>query len=964
MKRTVVIAILWACIFASIHVPVPAYAGSGTSCSDPMKLIPNFEQTIVAPDSFWYVANTFDLPLSIDFYPASSMTEDIALWLDFSCTPGVYDDPILDKLFGKSHSSYYSMPYRQMVSISADASGKPRYHVAFGEFYRNMLLLQGIDYNLEVYIRVEFPCGGWLTMTPDPFNYCMGDDAPFMHLGDSVFVDADDKQSHIIVPYVQWQYDSIQYEWHGEEECIFGVSSQCLFDPTDGNDTRIINGGPDHPIPPGGTFKVTSRQLMDYVNNPPKYPNDAGMYFAKFYSHSPGYIKIVQIPSTPPQGEAEVLKYGIQTEVHANDTAHLYAIPDSWIQPMQFTTPTDRIFRMYVGTTADFEPHQAIATYQFDRAEEGHTLSLFEQDLNALWAQKDPATPYLYIRFACSEDTYVLPTLWSPSDCAEKVRTNRIEPGVQFEVAKKSKDIYYLYYEDWKNGDLTLSWAGINKTCLALFSGECTIPKEVDESVIDWVTVPVNDSIVYPQDQIDAWAPYVDPDGYIYARFYAEEKAMLTLSTTSPQEEESTCPPPVDSIQQATAWDQYTWRGETFTRSDTYRRDGTIDPETGCMDSVFTLNLTIHTTSYDTYEDEGCGSVMYKEQIYTTDSVFNDTIPDAEGNRTVMTVRLKVFEPHPDTDSTAVVWDSIAWYGSTYTQSDDYTVNKQDSNGCDYTHTLHLTVHHTAYDTYEDSGCDSVVYNGITYRTYYEFRDTIRDDDGNRTVVAVRLTVLHSSKGSWTEKTCEQFVAPSGRIITQSGDYQDTIFNTAGCDSIIALHLTIRPSCDTIYKEFYLCTNAGVREEEIEEGLIYRYIPYQYVSPATWDYMEGVIEEENKEGAWMNLAKAEQNLLNFYQDGMTPVTAIVWTYCPAGAQVYSILPVEPDQPQWVAAGMVALQVQFLCGEMFYSSLTTDIDPVNQQTVSNSQKLLVNGQLLIRIGDKIYNVQGQEVKSSQ
>lgn len=264
----------------------------------------------------------------------------------------------------------------------------------------------------------------------------------------------------------------------------------------------------------------------------------------------------------------------------------------------------------------------SIATYPFDRTEEeGHTLSLFEQDLQVLWAQKDPATPYLYIRFYCSEDTYILPSLWSPSECTEIVRSNRIEPNVPFDVKKKSEDIYYLYYEDWKNGDMTLSWTGTRTYCTALFSDDCRIPKVKDETVFDTIKVNANKSRVYPKEMINAWAPYVDENGYIYARFYSQNsKKPLTLSTTAPPEEEPTCESPVDSVLEATAWDQYTWRGETYTLSDTYRKDGTIDPETGCMDSVFTLHLTIHTTLFDsTYEDSGCGSIDYKEKIYTTD---------------------------------------------------------------------------------------------------------------------------------------------------------------------------------------------------------------------------------------------------------------------------------------------------------------------------------------------------------
>lgn len=40
---------------------------------------------------------------------------------------------------------------------------------------------------------------------------------------------------------------------------------------------------------------------------------------------------------------------------------------------------------------------------------------------------------------------------------------------------------------------------------------------------------------------------------------------------------------------------------------------------------------------------------------------------------------------------------------------------------------------------------------------------------------------------------CNDYTAPSGQILTQSGTFQDIIPNTAGCDSIITINLTITP---------------------------------------------------------------------------------------------------------------------------------------------------------------------------
>lgn len=507
-----------------------AFAQAGKSCSNPIVLTPNYTQTISAPGYYWYIANTFDLPMAIDFYPTNPSSPAPELELDFGCTPGIYSDPILCSLFCKTNSAYISLPYRETPPMSYDGNGNARYHVEFGTFYRDLLLKQGIDYNVEVYIKVTYHGAGLLKMDPNPFNNCM-DGHKFMHLGDTVNVKALDKDRHVIVPYVQWQYDSIRYVWTGTTPCTIAIGNTCGFDPTDAEDEAIMDGGV---IQPGGQFKVSSALLMQYVSDKVNYPNDAGMYFAKFYSAAPGIMKIEQIPAPPPGAGAILLKYGTSTPVHANDTTTVYAMPDSWTQAMQFTTPTDHIFRMYIGTTPSFYTKDAIATYQFDRTNAGHALSLFTEELATIWSHKKKGENYLYIRFECTESTTILPILWTPSDCVKKA--TRVEAGKQFEVSAKSNSIYGLYFADWKGGDMRIAWTNTQTTCPFYIADTCDVPNSNVAPVFFADKAPKKNSITIPMATVDSWEEYADPDGYIYIRFYSQGKGKITITTTAPEE--------------------------------------------------------------------------------------------------------------------------------------------------------------------------------------------------------------------------------------------------------------------------------------------------------------------------------------------------------------------------------------------------------------------------------------------
>ena len=146
------------------------YAKPGDSCSDPILLEQDYSETITRAGEKWYIANTFDLPLAIDFYPTYPNDPAPEMYLDFGCTPGVYDDPILCSLFCSSNSAYIALPHHETPPASYDENNRKYYHVALGEFYRDMLLSQGIDYNVQVYVKVQFSGPGILSMAADPFN--------------------------------------------------------------------------------------------------------------------------------------------------------------------------------------------------------------------------------------------------------------------------------------------------------------------------------------------------------------------------------------------------------------------------------------------------------------------------------------------------------------------------------------------------------------------------------------------------------------------------------------------------------------------------------------------------------------------------------------------------------------------------------------------------------------------------
>ncbi|MBR4564918.1 MAG: hypothetical protein IKO26_10755, partial [Paludibacteraceae bacterium] len=116
MKRNRLLIMAFLMLLAS-GTPVCVLAqGSGRSCSDPIQITKDFNYSIPSSGAVWFMANTFDLPLAIDYYPANESAQGPTLELDFSCTPGKYDDPILCSLFCSSNSAYIALPHTENPS--------------------------------------------------------------------------------------------------------------------------------------------------------------------------------------------------------------------------------------------------------------------------------------------------------------------------------------------------------------------------------------------------------------------------------------------------------------------------------------------------------------------------------------------------------------------------------------------------------------------------------------------------------------------------------------------------------------------------------------------------------------------------------------------------------------------------------------------------------------------------------
>ena len=89
--------------------------------------------------------------------------------------------------------------------------------------------------------------------------------------------------------------------------------------------------------------------------------------------------------------------------------------------------------------------------------------------------------------------------------------------------------------------------------------------------------------------------------------------------------------------------------------------------------------------------------------------------------------------------------------------------------------------------------CDSYTSpSGKTWTTSNTYSDTIANTAGCDSVITVNLTVRNKTTETITANVCDTYTSPSGRHTWfGTGIYKDTIPNAAGCDSILTINLTV-----------------------------------------------------------------------------------------------------------------------------------------------------------------------------
>ena len=523
MKNIFTKALLIASMTMMSVLPMAAQA-IGTSCENPFIVTEEFKVNIAEPGSYWFYVTTYDLPLRVRYTPSVATGEKMTAYVDFSCTPGVYDDPNIYELTDLAGGWGFEMP---LPFESKEVDGV--HEIMMYESYRDIMTTFDILYNVEVKINVHFPQSGDVAVIPDTIFRNTVENSHWIELPDTLNVGLSTADSMYIMPLGDWTNDSVQIEWLGKDAPVsVWVSSKINF-ALDERDPDVVAHFTLDPSK-GTTVKTLTK---DYINSLLDGIG-AGMFFAKIITVESAPIIFDYKPLSPEMARAIPMELNKAVEVKANDMDQYYYFRKDWSKnDLTFQAQGTDAIVAYFGTTPTFET--ATAQYTFNVDGKKSVLNISAKQLSII--ANACATDHIFVRFATPTSTLITPVVWEVGDCVSNSVMEIFPDGVISVAANKKNDIYRIDYNKWSKGDTEVTWKGrlANKVYLA---DDCSFNLSAsDEHVLFYQSVNANKSFVITKDFLDSVEDRVSEDGYLYFRFDTRIKGNLqtvfTLDTTA-----------------------------------------------------------------------------------------------------------------------------------------------------------------------------------------------------------------------------------------------------------------------------------------------------------------------------------------------------------------------------------------------------------------------------------------------
>lgn len=494
-----------------------AAQATGLSCDDPIRVDSTFSVTLPM-GSYWLAAETYDLPLRVYYFPLHFRTQTPpVVTIDFSCTPGVYEDPKVAAVVAELKGYGVDFPYTPTLK-TAVVDNRDCYVLSYSREVVASLENFGVNYSIPVYVHLTtYGQGDAIIENAKAIKDCSVTSTPTTLPG-KIQLAENDTNIVFLMPVRDWRADSVFIHWSGTAPLRFWIGTNCEFH-MDGRDELLfdlfdMNEAKDTT---GYVYTISAYDMDRYK----RHAEDGFYMYFRCQSTSAGTITMERLlpPFVEPDPCIEMTKIDLDVpfDCVANDTFTVRYVTDLWKgRAVVFSSESKTEITMVCADTCRFsvdDMDHVIGRYKFvDDGEGGQECPLSLAEMDDLWSRTKDGS--IYIKFVTSSDISIMAYTWIANSCVKNSFELYLGDSIWFE----NTDAVRVKAIRWQYDSVMLRWSGqedaqlfVSKTC----SYNMT---ETNKNVLDILPLKSGDTTVIRLEQLSQWEPNADRNGYIYFR--------------------------------------------------------------------------------------------------------------------------------------------------------------------------------------------------------------------------------------------------------------------------------------------------------------------------------------------------------------------------------------------------------------------------------------------------------------
>lgn len=513
----------------------------GLTCQTAIPVDTAYRGSVPQAGTYYYSAWTYDLPMTCYFYPSDPNAAAPNLEVDFTCTPGQYDDAKLAEVVKTAQESGVAIPFQFYFNREPATGTTPLcYTLTIPESNREILAALGVSYNVQAFVKVQAPCAGNVRMAPDTsFQTCV-DNSHWLSLPDALQAGAAHTGDSYVLPFSDWQNDSIRFRWTGTASSVrIWIGEICDFAFQTTGDKHALDyfdlspdaGNNEH------IFNYSKQDIADFIKN----WGHGGVYYLRIVSAEDAQLIVEQKPMSEAMAKAIPLVFDNPVHLAAHDTAQVYYFPAKWcVSDVLFSaapsTTVTGYFASVPAFAADADDAHIINVYPFAR---NTTMAVLGLSLVQMQSIGRKVGDYVFVKFDAAATTSITPSLWSVGECVQKA--SELQPNDSIRIAKRSSVPWRIRPEEWAKQDVHITWQN-SSSSIKLFLGDTCTGYNLNASTSNphllshWEITRrkdgTMDTVMITKEQMSSFIP--DADGFLYFRFSNTARGDLLVSQAEP----------------------------------------------------------------------------------------------------------------------------------------------------------------------------------------------------------------------------------------------------------------------------------------------------------------------------------------------------------------------------------------------------------------------------------------------